>query len=468
MKGHGAYIWNIIGNIGPQLIYLLVTMILARYLTPEDFGKIGVLAVFISIATTLNDAGLSGSLIRESKITNLDCSTINLFNIGVSSILYILLFLCAPYIEHFFNVPGLKGVARSLCLVFLINSFSTVPKAIMVRTLRFKSLSLITFVSIGIASIVAIIAAAHNYGAYSIVFYQLTNAVITSMCIIILAKYRFSIHFSLKSFKKLFSFGFFTTLTNILDNVYENMLTFLFGKFLNVNQAGYLSQAKKLEDASISACKNTVGSVAFPILTRMREDRDTFWKEALSITKNIILLVLPCLLTVSIYSNNIIVLVFGKNWISAGPYLSAVMIAGFFMLIESAVRTFIKSMGNVARLAEYTLIKRVICIVIILSAALLNPKLIIPAYIIGSAIGLFVNIVLYCKIIGRAIWQFVHELCKYSLPSLICCCFCWICYNTFMSFRMSILTTAVVGIIYLVVLLPKFGLNLFYLLKHHR
>lgn len=468
MRNQGAYLWNILGNIGPQLIYLGATIILSRLLTPEDFGKVGVLSIFISIASTLNDAGLSGSLIKESKITNLDCSTINIYNICVSFMLYILLFFFAPNIEHYFEVSGLKWIIRTICLVFLINSFSTVPKALMVRSIKFKQLSLISFVSVGIASIIAIIASMYNSGAYPLVFYQLTVAIISSISIIALSKYKFSIRFSTKSFKRLFSFGFFTTVTNVLDNVYEDMLTFLFGKFLSVNLAGYLSQSKKLEEASISACKATIGSVAFPILTKIRNDRDVFWNETLSITKNVVLIVLPCLLAVSIYSANIIVIVFGVEWISAAPYLSALMIAGFFMLLESTVRTFIKSMGNVARLAQYTLIKRIVCILLILSAALISTELIIPTYIAGTIIGLLVNIFLYCKIIDKAIWCYIYEIWKYSIPSLICCFICWISHEALQSLWPSIIITAIVSLIYVIVILPRYNLHLIHYITRHK
>ena len=442
-------------------------MVLARFLSPEDFGKDGVLALFISIASTLNDAGLSGSLIKEANITNLDCSTINVFNIGVSVILYLVLFFCAPLLESFFSVEGLKGIVRCLCLVFLINSFCTVPKAIMIRNLRFKALSIITFGSVCIASCIAIIAAIYNCGAYSLVYYQLTVASITSISIILLTKYRFSIRFSKVCFRKLFSFGFFTTVTNILDNVYENLLTFLFGKFLNLNQAGYLSQAKKLEDTSISAFKNTIGQVAFPILTRLREDNEIFWTEALSITKNLILLVLPCLLVASIYSSNIIVLAFGEKWISAGPYLAALLVAGFFMLLESTVRTFIKSMGNVAKLAEYTFIKRILCIVLIVSSAMVNPKLIIPTYILGSIIGLYVNITLFCKILKKEQWSYIKDICKFSIPSFVCCSICWMFYEI-LQIWLSVVFTFIIGMTYLWIILPKYGIDLQNLIRSRR
>jgi len=457
MRNQAAYLWSVVGKIGPQVIYLLATMIMARFLTPDDFGKVGVLAIFISIASTLNDAGLSGSLVKEKKITKLDCATINVFNISVSLAIYWILFFSAPFIERFFSVDGLTGIVRCLCLVFLINSFATVPKALMVRGLRFKQLTAISFLSILIASIIAIVAAFNNCGAYSLVCYQLMASLVSSVCIIIITKYRFSIRFSIRSFKKLFSFGLFTTFTNIIDNIYENLLAFLFGKFLSIEQAGYLSQAKKLEDVSISACKDSVGSVSFPVLTRLRENKCDFGAEAYSITKNVILLVLPCLLVVAIYSKEVVVFAFGEKWHVAASYLSALMIAGFFMLIESAFRTYIKSLGNVARLAEYTLVKRMICVVLILLSALINPDLIVAAYIIGAVIGLLTNIILYSNIMQCRIRHIIWYICKYSMPSIICCGICQIVYV--LCPNISIIATILIALAYIFILLPKFGLN---------
>lgn len=118
MRNKSAYIWNTIGRFIPQGMYLITTLILARFLTPQDFGKIGVLTIFLTIANTLMDSGFGGSLINKQKVDKDDYSTIFVFNTTISAILYIVLFCFAPKIENLFNTDGISGIMRLLCLVF--------------------------------------------------------------------------------------------------------------------------------------------------------------------------------------------------------------------------------------------------------------------------------------------------------------------------------------------------------------
>ena len=291
----------LLAKVGPQTIYLFATILLARILTPDEFGQVGVLAVFISIASTLNDAGLSGSLIKEQNVTTIDYATINIFNIGISTILYLCLFISAGFIEEYFNSPGLKNVTRSLGLVFLINSISTVPRAKLYKELKFRTISWISLVSVTISCVMAIVAAHLNAGVYSLVIYQLLMASIAGLLIIVKSKYRFTLKFSIDSLKRLMSFGVYTTLSNIVDNIYENILVFVFGKALDIKQAGYLAQAKKLDDAAVAGCKDTVNSVSFPVLTKLQFERDKFIAESGSILANSCRLLITVFLTVCIF-----------------------------------------------------------------------------------------------------------------------------------------------------------------------
>lgn len=466
MKNAKDYIWAFIGKIAPQAVYLLATIILARVLTPDDFGKVGILAIFISIATTLNDAGLSGSLIKEKDISSIDCSTINIFNICVSTFLYIILFVASPLIEKFFATPQLSSIARCLGLVFLINSISTVPKALMIRQFEFKWLTYISLISIICGAFLSIVSAYSGAGAYSLVIYQIAIAVTTSILIVIKSHYKFSLIFSISSFKKLFSFGFFTTACNIVDNIYENILSFLFGKFLSISQVGYFSQSKKLENVSVYAGKETLNNVAFPVLTRLKEEKDLFVSESFLLVRNIILLCLPIFIIVIIFSKEIIIIFFGTKWIEAAFYLSQLMIAGFFMLIEGAIRSFIKAFGNVAQLLLYTLFKRLFAISIIIATAFIKADYMIYAYIIGSFLGLFANIFLYTKLLNIPRVSYLSNLFKLSLPSIICFAPIFAIYITTNSAYYSLIIALVITYLYYFVVLKHYDINIFSSLKN--
>ena len=270
MKNKTAYIWGLIGRFAPQVIYLATTMILARFLTPDDFGQIGVLSVIFTVAYVLMDSGLGGSLIKEKDISDIDCSSIAFFNLCISVSIYALLFLLSDTLETYFEVEGLSNVIRVLGLVFPITAFGIVPRALLNRNLQFKKVSENLILAVILAATVSIIIAILGGGVYALVSYQLANNLIIVILNSIALKYHFSIKFSLSSLKRLLPFGITTSIITVVDTVYENILTTFTGKYMNIQEAGYLYQAKRLEESLTQSIATTIGSVSFPIMTRLK------------------------------------------------------------------------------------------------------------------------------------------------------------------------------------------------------
>ncbi|MFW5531972.1 MAG: oligosaccharide flippase family protein, partial [Segatella copri] len=159
MNNSKAYFWGILSRFAPQGIYLITTMILARFLTPDDFGMIGVLSVIFLVANILLDSGLGGSLIQEKEIKDIDCSTISIFNISIASIIYVILFLFSSRLESFFAIEGLAGIVKTISLVFPITAFGIVPSTILKRELKFKQIFISTLIGVILASMISIFAA---------------------------------------------------------------------------------------------------------------------------------------------------------------------------------------------------------------------------------------------------------------------------------------------------------------------
>lgn len=413
MKNSTSYIWGFIGKFAPQLISLVTTFILARFLSPNDFGIIGILGIFVSVSQTLLEGGLGGSLIKEKQISTVDCSTIFVFNIIMSSVLYLIIYFCAPLIEAYYQIVGLAKICRILCLVFVINSWGLITQTILFRELKFKALMTSSIISVSAGSIISIIAASYlKLGVYSLVLLQLTQNIVYVLLNWIISKYQYYFQFSFSSLKRLFSFGFYTTITGILESGYENILPVLFGKYLGVSQAGYLSQAKRIENASVFSLSATINVVAFPILVKLKDSIKEFKNESYSILKNLTLLILPIFLSVAIFSKEIILVVFGYKWIDASPYLMVLMWTGCVVVIESAIRNFIKSLGEVRLLLKVTIIKRILAILLMLICVLWQPEKLIYAFFVGCILGYISNVICYVKIIDDNILSYLFKSCK--------------------------------------------------------
>lgn len=416
MRNKAAYLWGMLGKLGPQLIYMATNLVLARFLTPAEFGQIGVLTIFQSIALTIMESGLGGSLTKEKNITKLDCSTIFSFNVGVSLFLYLIIFLASPAIENYFKIPGLAWVCRSLCLVFVINSLGVISLVILVRELRFKEVMVSSLVGVGIGSVVAIVSAVWlGWGVYSLVAYHLVQNGVTVGINWMRSGWTCSFRFSFPILKKLFSFGFFTTLVNVVDSAYDNLLTTLFGKFLSISQAGYLFQAKRIESSTTGSLSGTVNVVAFPILTKLRDDREEFMEEAEKLLKMLALAVMPAMLSVALFSDWIVEILFGKEWVPSGFYLKILMWTGCMVVLESANRNFLKSLEKVKSLFVVTLTKRCIAIGLLGICILVNSDWLIYAYFLGAVIGWVANSFVYAHVQKISTLKYVVHTFLYVL-----------------------------------------------------
>lgn len=420
MHNKKSYIWNFLGRVVPQILFLITNIVLARYLTPDDFGSIGVLSIFVSLASTLTDSGFSGSLINERDIDTIDCSTVFDFNLIVSFSIYTLLCVFSHIIENFFGYDGLSLIVCTLCLVFVIRSFGIVPRAILTRDIQFEKQAIISFISVFIACISAIIGAIYGWRAYALVAYQLIYALIETLLLFYVTKYAISFKFSRSSFKKLFSFGAFTTITNIIDTIYENIMSLLFGKFMSISAVGYYSQAQKLETASTNSMVQTLNSVAFPILSRKKDNPQDFISESLSIQRSFITIIFPLIFIVIVYAHDIIKIIFGMEWIESAKYLKVLMGVGIFYILESLNRNYIKSFGKVKSLYYITLIKRVIGIALIFAFLVFSPFAMLYGYLLSTAVGYFFNKMIYCRLIKQNfLSSLIQDIDMLKVPILI-------------------------------------------------
>ena len=279
MQNKKAYLWGLLSRFAPQAIYFSTTLILVRFVTPDAFGTIGVLSVIFTVANILLDSGLGGSLIKEKVISDIDCSSIGLFNIVVSLTIYLTLFSTSTYIQDYFNIEGLANVVKIISIVFPITAIGIVPLTLLKRSLQFDKIFISSIYSVTLASIVAIIIAVLDGDVYALVAYQIIVNLVNVVLSFVFSKYKISIKFSYSSLKRLIPFGFFTSVVSIVDTIYENIMTMLTGKFLNVQSAGYLYQAKRLEEATSTSAAMAVGIVAFPILTKLKDDLCVFRTE---------------------------------------------------------------------------------------------------------------------------------------------------------------------------------------------
>lgn len=394
-------------------------MIMARFLTPEDFGAIGVVSIVFFVARTLIDSGFGGSLINEKDIKDIDYSTVSVFNLVMGLGLYGLIIVFSGIIEDYFGILNLRYVMILLGLTLVISPFGLVPNTILQKNLRFSDLCKISVISIILANVISLVMAFYGFGVYALVANQVLQSLFSVIMLFAYSHYRFSFHFSYNSLRKLFSFGFFTALSSMVDEIYENLLTSLTGKYLNVQQAGYLSQSKRLEEAFSISLTSAISTVSFPILSKIKDNENAFMKESESIYRIILLISVPLLVIIAIFSKEVIFIMLGSQWIEASFYLKVLSVAGIFMVMETLIRIFIKSHGDAPALFYYTVLKRVIGICIIIMFMMISRELMIYGYVVGSFLAFVINLILFCRITRGKVLSLLFQTTLYTIPSII-------------------------------------------------
>lgn len=446
-------------KISTQGIQLLFMLLLARYISPTDFGTIGVLTVFITISNVLIDSGMSASLIKEKDITSDDCSSLFTFNISISILLYCLIYACSPFIEGYFQIETLSRVCKLIAIPIIVNAISIVPKTLLVKALKFNAIFWVQFISQLLSCVITgICVVIYEWRLDALILYYNLAAIFPSIGYVLWMKYIPQFKIKKQSIRKLFGFGIFNTLSNIVDTIYENILSIFIGKYLNVTQVGYYSQAKRLEEVPSRSITDLICGTSFPLLCTNNEDTGWYIRKITQIQHVLYSIMIPAMMLIMIYAKDIISLVLGDNWVQAGPYLVLLAFAGIWVIIENTNRTFIKSLGRADIMLWTSIIKRTLGIIIIVFSLLVSSAYLLYAYIIASIIAALINAYALSRLLPYSLMQQLKLWSQSLVPACFFYIVCAVLYNSIDTYFVLLPLTGIVGILYIITL-PLFGVT---------
>ena len=249
-------------------------ILMARILTPADYGIVGMLAIFIAVSQSLVDSGFSQALIRKQDRSEIDNSTVFYFNIAVGIVLYLLLFFCAPLIADFYNEPLLVPVTRTIGLSVVFNSLAVVQRALLTVKLDFKTQAKASFVGAVISGAIGISLAYTGFGVWAIVWQQISNLVIITILLWIFSKWKPIWVYSWKSFRELFNFGSKLLASGLLNTIFNNLYLIVIGKFFKASDLGYYTRAHQFTDFASSNITGIFQRVTYPVLSTIQNDDD--------------------------------------------------------------------------------------------------------------------------------------------------------------------------------------------------
>ena len=313
-KGLKSSAWNFLNLLTNQLRNFIVTLILARLLTPADFGLVSMAMVLNAILDFFVDFGFSSAIIRKEKITEIETSTVFWLNIGIGGICTLLTFLCAPVFAWFYEMPQLENVVLVTSWSFFISSFGTLQTALFQRTLNFRAPFKARLISSIASGILGIILAICGFGVWALVFSNLLGWLLYSISIWMMSTWRPQFVFKLRDVSEMVSFGWKITLSTLINRVFKQMDTLIIGKIYSAASLGLFNRAQSLNLLVIDYSFSSIRSVMLPTLSKLQNDEEALRYSVLKLLNVISFLTFLFSGLVYVCADDLILLLYGSQW----------------------------------------------------------------------------------------------------------------------------------------------------------
>ena len=338
--------WSFASQIGKQLTQFLVTAALARSLTSEDFGLVGMATVFAGLITLLNERGLSAALVQNQKLTQTHSSSVFWLNITVGGLLFFLGIVASSGIAAFFHREELKPIFSCLSFNFFVASLSIVPRAMLVKTMDFKKLSVLETLSLAAGGATGVILAFRGFGAWALVGQSLMFNFSLAVLLWIFSHWKPSFIFSLASVRELFKFSSRLTLSAILNYISRNIDYLLIGKLLGAQPLGFYTLAYKLMMYPMQNICWVISKVMFPALSRIQHDLKKVSETYLRVTKGISLITFPALCGLFAVTPEFVTVIFGEKWLPASDLIRILCVCGMIQSFLTTQNDVLLSQGR--------------------------------------------------------------------------------------------------------------------------
>ena len=341
-----AFFWSFVDGVGSQGSQLIITILLARLLTPADFGIIGLISVVVYLSNVIGNGGLNNSLIRKDKVTADDFTSVFIFNISIGILLYFIIFLSSGFLSNFLNLPQAEVYFKVYALSIVFTAFEQIQRVKLTIELNFKTQAKITLFSVIFSGVVALILAKLGFGVWALIAQTVVLSIIRCAIFWYVIGWRPTGHFKMPLLLEHLNFGYKLLLGNVIDVAYRYMFNLGIGKFYSVTDLGFYNQATKLTEVPSMTITTIVRRVNYPIISKLRNNDKCYFDNLINIASYITAIYLPISLWLSFNSHDIILKLLGERWIDASPFLSILAIAFFIVPLSNLLGNILSVEGR--------------------------------------------------------------------------------------------------------------------------
>lgn len=422
VKGVG---WSFIDNLSSSGVSFLVGLVLARLLTPSEYGIMAILTIFIAVSNSIVDSGFSNALIRKTGAKRVDYNTVFLFNLVVSGLLYIVLFFAAPVISVFFKEPLLVEVMRVIGWVLVINALGIIPRTLFVKDVNFKTqtkVSLIASISSGVLGIGMALA---GMGVWSLVGQQLSRQLLNTLFLWIYSTWRPIWEFSLQSFRELFGFGSKLLLSGLLDTVFKEIYSLVIGRCYTSAQLGQYTRASQFNQIFSSNLTTVIQRVSYPVLSSIQDESDRLREAYRKIIKSTMLITFACMLGLAAVAKPLLIILIGEKWLPAVGFLQIICFSGMLYPLHAINLNILQIKGRSDLFLRLEIIKKIIAVGPLVLGVLFSIEYMLWGSVCTSFIAYFLNSYYSANLINYPTREQIKDILPTFLVSFVTAAAMW-------------------------------------------
>ena len=412
--------WNTLDRISSQVLYAVTGIVLANVLTKEEFGLVGAVMVFQAFASLFVDSGFSGALIQRKAPTDTDYSTVLYFNLGVSVLIYCILWLSAPLIDSLFNAGGaLVPLARVMFLTFVLNATAIVQTNRLMKQMNVRMIAVSNAVGLVVSGATGIILALQGYGAWAIVWQSIVLSAVKSGLLWATSRWRPQATFSMASLRSIFAVGVGIMTSSFLNTVFQNIYSFIIGTYYNLANLGCYTQADKWSKMGVTSLSQTVTASFLPVLSGCQDDRPRFHRMMAKTNRFTAYVAMPCLVLLVLLSEAIFHTLFGTKWDEAIVLFQLLAARGIFVVLTSLYTTQITAIGAARKLVESEVVKDVLTVAAIIATIPFGIEWLVGGQVIAAAVCFIYSQWLVARTTGYSVAAMLTEIAPYAAITLI-------------------------------------------------
>lgn len=410
----GLY-WSFIGSFAEQGVQFLVGIVLARLLSPREFGLIGMLTFFLVISQSFIEGGFRQALIRKQDCTDKDFSTVFYFNLAISIFMYVLLFFGAETISRFFYEPELTLLVRVLGVGVILTAFGIIQSTIYIKLIDFKTQTRVSVIASVASGVIAVGMAIKGFGVWSLVALNLSRFGFSSLLLWLWARWKPLGGFSWNSLKELFGFGSMLLLSSLLEATYRNVYYLVIGRYFSATQLGFYSRADQFQKLPSQVLTSIISRVTYPVLSSIQDDKVVLKASYKKLIRSTMLFSFVLMLGLAAVAKPLIITLIGEQWIPTAEYLELLCLVGMFYPLHALNLNILKVHGRSDLFLKLEILKKLLGAPTIIIGIFFGIKIMILGLLANNIIAYYLNSFWSGKLIGYPIAEQISDI----MPSFL-------------------------------------------------